>query len=93
MGPCTASRRHQFPLDVLKIDRLFVKDIGTAGSNGAIAKAIIAMAHSMNLEVIAEGVETEAQYTFLKQHGCQMVQGYLISKAVAAEEFEKLLQI
>ena len=83
---------HQFPLDVLKIDRSFVKNIGEDGSNGAIAKAVLAMAHSMNLEVVAEGVETEVQYEFLKKHGCQMIQGYLISKPVVADDFEKLLQ-
>ena len=83
---------HQFPLDILKIDRSFVKNIGKDGSNGAIAKAVLAMAHSMNLEVVAEGVETEVQYEFLKKHGCQMIQGYLISKPLVADDFEKLLQ-
>lgn len=91
-GYSSLSYLHQFPLDVLKIDRSFVKDIGSEGNHGAIARAVIAMAHSMNLEVIAEGVETEAQYEFLKNHGCQMIQGYLISRPVSAEQFEKLLQ-
>jgi len=91
-GYSSLSYLHQFPLDVLKIDRSFVEAIGKAGSNGAIAKAVIAMAHSMGLEVIAEGVETEAQYEFLKKHGCQMIQGYLISRPVSAEQFEQLLK-
>ncbi len=91
-GYSSLSYLHQFPLDVLKIDRSFVKNIGEDGSNGAIAKAVLAMAHSMNLEVVAEGVETEVQYEFLKKHGCQMIQGYLISKPVVADDFEKLLQ-
>lgn len=91
-GYSSLSYLHQFPLDVLKIDRSFVMDIGKEGGTGAIAKAVIAMAHSMNLEVIAEGVETEVQYDFLENHGCQMIQGYLISKPVPAEQFEKLLK-
>ncbi|MDQ1362534.1 MAG: hypothetical protein QG652_394 [Pseudomonadota bacterium] len=91
-GYSSLSYLHQFPLDVLKIDRSFVKDIGRDGNNGAIAKAVIAMAHSMGLEVIAEGVETEMQYAFLNKHGCQMIQGYLISRPLLAEQFEELLK-
>jgi diguanylate cyclase (GGDEF)-like protein/PAS domain S-box-containing protein len=90
-GYSSLSYLHQFPLDVLKIDRSFVKDIEGKEGDGAIALAVIAMAKSMNLEVIAEGVETEAQYEFLKQHNCQLIQGYLISKPVVASEFEGLL--
>ncbi|MCW9014042.1 MAG: EAL domain-containing protein [Gammaproteobacteria bacterium] len=92
-GYSSLSYLHQFPLDVLKIDRSFVMDIGEKGGDGAIARAVIAMAHSLNLEVIAEGVENEEQYTFLKEHGCNTIQGYLISRPVTAEEFEKLLQV
>ena len=91
-GYSSLSYLHQFPLDVIKIDRSFVMDIGKEGSNGAIARAVIAMAHSMNLEVIAEGVETEAQYEFLKKHGCQMIQGYLISRPMTADHFEEMLR-
>lgn len=90
-GYSSLSYLHQFPLDVLKIDRSFVKDIEGKEDEGAIALAVIAMAKSMNLEVIAEGVETEAQYEFLNKHGCHIIQGYLISKPVNAEDFEKLL--
>ena len=91
-GYSSLSYLHQFPLDVLKIDRSFVKDIKGSVENGAIARAVIAMAHSMNLKVIAEGVETEQQYEFLKQHHCEVIQGYLISQPVTASEFESLLK-
>ena len=90
-GYSSLSYLHQFPLDVLKIDRSFVKDIMGNSQDGAIARAVIAMAHSMNLKVIAEGVETEEQYKFLANHHCEVIQGYLISQPVPANEFEKLL--
>ncbi len=90
-GYSSLSYLHQFPLDVLKIDRSFVKDITGNGEDGAIARAVIAMAHSMKLKVIAEGVETEIQYSFLRAHGCEIIQGYLISRPVPADEFEALL--
>jgi len=90
-GYSSLSYLHQFPLDILKIDRSFVKDIMGNSEDGAIARAVIAMAHSMNLKVVAEGVETEEQYQFLMEHGCEVIQGYLISKPLPANDFEKLL--
>ncbi len=90
-GYSSLSYLHQFPLDVLKIDRSFVQDIVGNSDDGAIARAVIAMAHSMNLKVIAEGVETEEQFTFLSNHGCEVIQGFLISKPVPGNEFEILL--
>jgi len=90
-GYSSLSYLNQFPLDILKIDRSFVKDIAGNKGDGAIARAVIAMAHSMNLKVVAEGVETEEQFEFLKAHDCEVIQGYLISRPVPPQEFELLL--
>ncbi len=78
------------PLDQLKIDRAFVKDILVDGPSGAIAQAIISMGHSMGFSVIAEGVETEEQRDFLIGIGCDCFQGYLYSRPVPADEFERI---
>lgn len=77
------------PLDQLKIDRAFVKDILVDGPSGAIAQAIISMGHSMGFSVIAEGVETEEQQNYLLGIGCDCFQGYLYSRPVPADEFER----
>jgi len=81
----------RFPIDAIKIDRSFVMDITTDPDDAAITKAIIAMGHNLNLKVIAEGVETEEQLAFLYQQGCQMIQGFLVSRPVPMEEAAKLL--
>ncbi|WP_444544375.1 bifunctional diguanylate cyclase/phosphodiesterase [Pseudomonas paralcaligenes] len=78
----------QFPIDVLKIDRSFVDGVPGGEQDAQIARAIIAMAHSLNLAVIAEGVETQGQLDFLREHGCDEVQGYLFGKPMAADQFE-----
>lgn len=75
----------QFPIDYLKIDRSFVNDITTDPSDAAICNTIITMAHNLGLLVVAEGVETEAQATFLREHGCDILQGFLISKPLPAD--------
>ena len=82
--------RH-FPIDVLKIDKTFVSDITHSIDDAAIVRAIISLAHSLRLKVIAEGVETEQQLAFLRQHGCDQMQGYLFSRPLAAPAFETLL--
>ena len=77
----------QFPIDVLKIDRSFVDGLPDGEQDAQIASAIIAMAHSLKLAVIAEGVETQAQLDFLRDHGCDEIQGYLLGKPMPPEQF------
>ncbi len=78
----------QFPIDVLKIDRTFVDGLPSGEQDAQIARAIIAMAHSLNLAVIAEGVETHEQLEFLREHGCDEVQGYLFGRPMPPTRFE-----
>ncbi|WP_342116177.1 putative bifunctional diguanylate cyclase/phosphodiesterase [Pseudoduganella sp. OTU4001] len=80
----------RFPIDQLKIDRSFVNSV--PGDGAAIAKAIIAMAHSLNLSVVAEGVETEEQVAFLSDAGCDVMQGYYFARPMPAEQLEVLLR-
>lgn len=83
----------KLPIDQLKIDRSFVNEINenSQDSDGAIILAVIAMAHNLKLEVIAEGVETELQRDFLKQHNCNIAQGYLFSRPLPYDQFCELL--
>jgi diguanylate cyclase (GGDEF)-like protein/PAS domain S-box-containing protein len=82
----------RFPLDVLKIDKSFVDDIPRLSDDMEIAATIIAMAHTLRLKVMAEGVETQAQHDFLRKQGCDFYQGYLMSRPVPADEFTVLLE-
>jgi diguanylate cyclase (GGDEF)-like protein/PAS domain S-box-containing protein len=81
----------RFPFDKIKIDQSFVRDITENPANAAIATAAVVMAHSLNLAVLAEGVETEAQASFLRSRRCDSMQGYLFSRPLPAAEFEQLL--
>jgi EAL domain-containing protein (putative c-di-GMP-specific phosphodiesterase class I) len=86
-GYSSLSVLKRFPIDKLKIDRSFLRDLDANRNNGLIASAIIAMAHSLNLSVIAEGVETQEQIEFLRTLACYQVQGFYYSPPLPAEEF------
>lgn len=92
-GYSSLSYLTQLPLDQLKIDRSFVGNIGTKLTDAVIVQTIIGMGHSLGMEVIAEGVETDAQRAFLEHAGCIAYQGFLFSKPVPLEEFENVLLI
>lgn len=77
----------RFPIDTLKIDRTFVRDIPADPDDAAIAMAIIAMAHNLKIDVVAEGVETEEQRSFLRERGCDIIQGYLVGRPAPADAY------
>lgn len=79
----------KLPFDVLKIDRLFVAEIGKSSENHEIVSVIIDLAHQLRKTVCAEGIEDETQLAYLKEHGCEVAQGYFLSKPLSAEDFEK----
>lgn len=91
-GYSSLSYLKYLPIDVLKIDQSFVRDITTNSDNAAIVLAIITLAHSLKLKVIAEGIETKAQLDFLCRHHCDEVQSYYFSRPVPAETFAQILQ-
>jgi diguanylate cyclase (GGDEF)-like protein len=91
-GYSSLSSLKKLPLDQLKIDQSFVRDISIDRDDAIIVETIIAMANKLGMEVIAEGVETETQRAFLEQHGCLLFQGYLVSKPVPIEQFEMLIK-
>jgi EAL domain-containing protein (putative c-di-GMP-specific phosphodiesterase class I) len=76
----------QFPLNVLKIDRSFVRDVTEDADAAAIVDAILAMSKRLQLDVVAEGVETTAQLAFLQEHGCQRVQGFYFSRPICLDD-------
>jgi EAL domain-containing protein (putative c-di-GMP-specific phosphodiesterase class I) len=80
------------PIDTLKIDRSFVREIGAGANEGVIAQAILSLGHALHLKVIAEGVETDAQLRFLRRHGCHEVQGFFYGEPVPAAAYAALLE-
>lgn len=92
-GYSSLSYLKKFPIQTLKIDKSFVHDISDSQDDGAIAASVIVMAHSLKLNVIAEGVETEEQLDFLRERDCDEFQGFLFSGPLTAEKFEEMLKM
>ena len=90
-GYSSLSYLKRFPIDTLKIDRSFVKDLGTDSDDAAICAAVLAMAQQLGLNVVAEGVESQEQLDFLRQHGCNQIQGFLCSPALSVTDFAAML--
>ncbi|MCR4304672.1 MAG: GGDEF domain-containing phosphodiesterase, partial [Gallionella sp.] len=90
-GYSSLSYLKRFPIDSLKIDRSFVRDITTNPDDATIARTVIAMAHSLRMMAVAEGVETREQMEFLRAHECDQMQGYYFSRPLTAEAFAQLL--
>ncbi len=91
-GYSSLSHLKQFPIDTLKIDRSFVKDLATDPKEEAIVSAVIVLAHSLGMDVVAEGVEKAAELSILRKHHCDKMQGYYFSRPIPAQDFEALLR-
>ncbi len=91
-GYSSLSYLKRFPIDVLKIDQAFIRDVKVDHEDAALVKAIISMAHGLGMEVIAEGVEVEEQKEFLSANACDSIQGYLFSRPLPANEIVQMLQ-
>lgn len=92
-GYSSLSYLGRFPITTLKIDRAFIADVDTNAKTAEIARAIIGLSRGLNLEVVAEGAEIAAHIAFLRDNGCDTVQGFFYSRPVAAEEFEKMMRL
>jgi EAL domain-containing protein (putative c-di-GMP-specific phosphodiesterase class I) len=91
-GYSSMSYLRRFPIDKLKIDRIFINEIVSRAEDASIVRAIVSLAHSLRLKVVAEGVETAAQLEFLRDAGCDEYQGYHYSRPLPAAEFERLMR-
>ena len=91
-GYSSLSHLKKFPVDTLKVDRSFIRELEKEGEDRAITQAIITMGKTLGLTVVAEGVETAEQQTFLSTHSCDEIQGYYFSKPIPCPDFEKLLR-
>ena len=92
-GYSSLSYLKRFPIDTVKIDQDFVRDLAQGSNDGAIISAVISMARALKLRVVAEGVETEEQLAFLRRQHCETIQGFLYSRPLPAEEFEAVLAL
>ena len=92
-GYCSLNYLKKYPVDILKIDQSFIKNIPDSSEDEAITSAIISLAHILGMKVIAEGVETEQQFQFLEKNKCDMVQGYYFYKPMPVDEFSALLNV
>jgi EAL domain-containing protein (putative c-di-GMP-specific phosphodiesterase class I) len=91
-GYSSLSYVQRFPIDTLKIDQSFVRDLATDAGAANIVTAVISMGNSLHMRVVAEGIETREQLEFLQIHGCPVGQGFYFSRPVPAQEFAKLLE-
>jgi EAL domain-containing protein (putative c-di-GMP-specific phosphodiesterase class I) len=91
-GYSSLAQLKRFPIDTLKVDRSFIRELPADVEDKAIAEAIIAMGRTLNLTVVAEGVETREQQDFLRERACDQMQGFFFSKPVAAADFAELLR-
>lgn len=92
-GYASLSHLKRFPVDRLKIDQSFVRDIGTDPDDAVIVRAIINLAHSLGMDVVAEGIETQGQFDYLRLNGCDVAQGYLFSKPLPVADAQRYLEM